>query len=153
MKRPIVLLVAAIALATVAGCASMRSTGPVKGADAVNADPAMTIDAVEAMVKVFPPALTPLVVKQADASAFGRNLLERLRERGYAIAEGDGAGSKATRAQAVLGAPFRYRMAPIAGTSMYELVLAIGDAKLSRLYIFDATENRLYPGGEWSRRE
>jgi hypothetical protein len=147
------MLMVAIALVTIAGCASMPETGSVKGTRVVDADPTMTADAIEAMVKVFPPALTPLVVRQADASAFGHNLLEGLRERGYAIAENDGAGSRATRAQAVLGAPFRYRMAPIAGTSMYELVLAVGDAKLSRLYIFDATENRLYPGGEWSRRE
>ena len=153
MKTPATMLMAALALAVLAGCASVPSSVTTQSVPAIGADPVVAADAVEAMARVFPPALTPLVVQQQDGGAFGRGLLDGLRKRGYAMVERDGAGGKTSRAQAVLGAPFTYRLAPIADTGMYELVLAVGDNKLSRLYVFNATDNRFYPGGEWSRRE
>jgi hypothetical protein len=153
MKAHATILVAVLALGGVTGCASLPATAPAQNRPVIDADPAIVADALETMVKVFPPALTPLVVRQTDAGAFGHSLLDGLRERGYAVIERDGAGDKSSRAKAVLGAPFTYRLAPIAGTGMYELVLTVGDNKLSRLYILNVTDSRIYPGGAWSRRE
>ena len=140
---------ATLTLGALAGCASIQPQARTHAYRVTNADPAVTGDAIDVMVKVFPPALTPLSVAPADGDAFGQSLLAGLRERGYAVAERRGSGRNAV----VAGAAFHYRLAPIVDSGMYELVLTVGDARLSRLYIFDTTQSRLTPGGEWSRKE
>jgi hypothetical protein len=105
------------------------------------------------MVKRFPPAQTRLAVNQAVDETFGRALIDGLRERGYSVIESPGKSRRSAGLLGDRGVPFGFRVSPVVGTGMYHLVLIVGEAELSRLYVMDVATSQVYAGGDWAFRE
>lgn len=122
--------VAALALA-LSGCALFG--GKRQGSYAVVAPPsqtqAMVSDSLVELVKLYPPAISRLSIdRKSAADAFGRELVNGLRKRGYAVVEGTEKGKADPSAL-----PLRYVMdEPMTG--FYRVMLRVGDQSLTRGY-------------------
>jgi hypothetical protein len=153
MSRHASFLLAAALAAGLAGCAATPSrqvsaTPPVEMLAATTQG-----DIVDLMVGLYPPAHTRLALTRPAHDALGQGLVGTLRERGYAIEEPE-IESRRRRPQASPGGlDFNYRLVPVHGDGLYELLVTVGKTRLSRVYALGGEGNALVPGGDWARRE
>ena len=57
------------------------------------------------------------------------------------------------QSHAASGLTFKYRLEPVRGDGLYELLVTVGNARLSRVYALDSEGSALAPVGDWARRE
>lgn len=153
MSRRASFVLTACLAAALGGCASAPSQ-PSTSAPPFELLAATTQeDIVELLVRLYPPAQTQLTLARPAQDALGQELVKTLRERGYAIEEPEVHGRRAAREVSVTGLAFSYQLAPIQGDALYELVVTVGQARLSRVYMLDGEGASLVPAGHWARRE
>lgn len=136
--------VAALALA-LSGCALFG--GKRHGSYAVVAPPSQTqaivADSLVELVKLYPPAISRLSIdRKSAADAFGRELVDGLRKRGYAVVEASGKGKANSSAL-----PLRYVMdEPMTG--FYRVMLRVGNQSLTRGYA--VSQAGVSPAAGWA---
>lgn len=138
------------------GCATVPQTGNFV-ADGDQAP--IAADAVQQLASLYAPAHTQFALRQATPDAFGKALVQSLRERGYQIIEYVEETTHANRANAAQQTPpadppgttaLRY-VFDAAGDDIYRLTLFVGNQTLSRPYT--ARGGVFTPTGAWSRKE
>jgi hypothetical protein len=138
----------AIALSIlVAGCAGMRYGNFIPDSP-INQQPIIQ-DAAVQLVRLYPPAQNTFALQQQTPDKFGRELVDELRARGYAVAEiGKFGQSPSTDTPGALA--LRYVL-DRPDANLYRLTLLIGSQTLSRPYREQFKD--LVPAGDWIRRE
>lgn len=110
-------------------------------------------DIVDLMLRMYAPAHTQLSLDRPVHDALGQGVVATLRERGYAIQEPEiGFGRQATSLPAI-GLTFNCRLELVRGDGLYELLVTVGNTRLSRVYALDSEGSALAPVGDWARRE
>jgi hypothetical protein len=155
MRKPFVFLVLAGFLA---GCVTQGSYG--RYGNFIETLPAaysarMVDDTVDRLSVLYPPAKTRFTLQQQPVDPFGKALVEKLREKGYAVIEpviqpGQTQGKDSEVPQPVHGADLRYVVDQL-GPSQYLVTMQVGNQSISRAY--RAAANSLTPDGYWARKE
>ena len=141
-----------------AGCATPGSYG--KYGNFIETLPAaystrMVDDTVDRLSALYPPAKTRFTLKQQAVDPFGKALVGKLRERGYAVMEpvpqsGQTQAKGSEVPQPAHGADLHYVIDQL-GTSQYLVTVQVGDQSISRAY--RAVGSNLTPDGCWVRKE
>jgi hypothetical protein len=156
----------AAALVCLAACGTTStSTGSVYG-NFIASVPAthekhMADDAARQLQLLYSPARTRLDLRQAPADGFGKQLVEQLRNQGYALqdvppspAAPSQSGTPAPAAgtpDAVEGVPFNYVLDAIASPKLYRVTLVLGSQTITRAYV--PQSEAVHPAGAWVRKE
>lgn len=149
----IIVFVALLALAVLAGCAKMQGKyGNFAEADSVE----LVQDAMSVLTANYLPAKTRLALVQETEDAFGSALVETLRANGYAVAEyvrpvkGDKYSSLVKKPD---GLAFAYLL-DVKGDELH-VFLHVGAETLSRMYRVQQSGDSLQyiPQGFWTRKQ
>lgn len=138
----------AIALSIlVAGCAGARyGYGNFIPDSPINQQPIIE-DAAGQLVRLYPPAQNTFALQEKTPDKFGRELVQELRGRGYAVAE-VGPSGKAPDSPGALALRYVFDRPD---ANLYRLTLLVGSQTLSRPYREQFAD--LVPAGDWIRRE
>lgn len=136
MKKLIVLLLAML----LSSCASIRygNFTPVSQ----DSDVYLAQDATSQLMHVYPPAQNTFCISQQVRDAFGINLIQGMRKKGYGVIENSFPKQKAN---------FFYVVDEIKSSNLYRVSLYIGPQSLSRVYV--KTNEKLLPISAWSHKE
>jgi hypothetical protein len=164
------LLSFAAALICLAGCAATGTgTGtPSTYGNFIAIAPAahekqLADDAARQLLLLYPPASTRLVLRQASADGFGKQLVELLRSQGYALQEVQPPVGMLTTAatpaptpaanapDAAASVAFNYVLDTIASPKLYRVTLVLGGQIISRAYV--PQSDAIHPAGAWVRKE
>lgn len=118
-------------------------------------------DAARQLLLLYPPASTRLDLRQASADGFGKQLVELLRGKGYALQEVQLPAAPPLTASTPAPAPnasdaaasvaFNYVLDAIASPKLYRVTLVLGGQTISRAYV--PQSEALHPAGAWVRKE
>jgi len=158
MRKPFIILLLAGFLG---GCVTQGSYG--RYGNFIETLPAaysarMVDDIVDRLSALYPPAKTRFTLQQQPVDPFGKALVEKLREKGYAVIEPviqpgqtqQTQGKVSEVPQPVHGADLRYVVDQL-GPSQYLVTMQVGNQSISRAY--RAAANSLTPDGYWARKE
>ena len=112
-------------------------------------------DSLAILRGVYPPARTRLhLVRDAD-DAFGAELLEAMRESGYAVSEYVALSEKAIQTAPLHSLAFDYRLIESSQERQVRLALIVGNESLSRQYaVQEAADGlALVPTSYWVRKQ
>jgi hypothetical protein len=144
-------------LACLAGCAANRMAhapayGNVLAAPVPAQANGIAADAAARLIASYPPARTRFALQHAAQDGFGRELLERLRSQGYAIAEFSSQTPDAAPPPSAVGAiALRYVLDMAAEPDLVRLTLYAGSESLTRAYLLQGGAAR--PASAWIRGE
>ncbi|NMB57961.1 MAG: conjugal transfer protein TrbH [Chloroflexi bacterium] len=155
MRKPFIILLLAGFLG---GCVTQGSYG--RYGNFIETLPAaysarMVDDTVDRLSALYPPAKTRFTLEQQAVDPFGKALVGKLRERGYAVMEpltqpGQSQAKGSEVPQPVPGPDLRYVVDQL-GASQYLVTVKVGSQSISRAY--RASANSLAPDGYWVRKE
>ena len=104
--------------------------------------PAEGQDAVQQLIRIYPPAQNTFCLNQKVTDGFGRSLIQEMRKKGYGVIENVQPKQKAN---------FFYVVDEIELGQLYRVSLYINSQALSRLY--DSNKNQLASVSAWSHKE
>lgn len=143
---------AALALVAIgfAGCVANSNSRPsydygdfISQSAATELRETLVTDTVKQLVSLYPPASTRFDLTQPVADLYGAQLVQSLRQNGYALSE----SAPSTNAQGLI---LRY-VVDSPEENLYRVTLQLGSQSLSRAY---QTQNeKISPAGAWVRRE
>ena len=155
MRKPFIILLLAGFLA---GCVTQGSYG--RYGNFIETLPAaysalMVDDTVDRLSALYPPAKTRFTLQQQPVDPFGKTLVGKLREKGYAVIEpviqpGQTQAKDSEVPQPFHGADLRYVVDQL-GASQYLITVQVGNQSISRAY--RAAGINLTPDGYWVRKE
>lgn len=99
-------------------------------------------DAVQQLIRIYPPAQNTFCLNQKVTDGYGRSLIQEMRKKGYGVIENVQQKQKAN---------FFYVVDEIELGQLYRVSLYINSQALSRLY--DSNKNQLAPVSAWSHKE
>lgn len=140
---------AALLLASLAGCAINQPYGNFTQNSPAVYDQKMADDAVAQLVAVYPPASTRFDLLHLTPDTFGLTLVKSLRAKGYALLEFEPAAKAAPQTAPSL--PLRYVLDQVPGSNLYRVTLLVGNQSLTRAYA--SQDGSVYPAGVWVRKE
>lgn len=135
-------------LTTLSGCTATHENlnGQAPGA----LTQIMAQDSARQLAALYPPARTRLELKQSSKDAFGRSLVDSLRQKGYSLAEAGTNGPHSTpKTSSEL--PLQYVMDNPIKNSLYRVSIRVGGQSISRAYILK--KGQLTPAGFWVNQE
>ena len=143
------LLLAIVALVTVlSGCVYQQRVGNFSDLNSTVIQADLVSDATKQLMVLYPPAKTRFDIRQPTTDAFGAGLIERMREKGYAIDE----SNKSSNSDApVKGVQLKYVLDRLDSVSLYRITLLVGSQSLSRAYV--VADGTVMPAGSWTRQE
>ncbi len=136
MKKLSVLLLAIL----LSSCANMRYgnfTPASEGKDLYLAQ-----DAVSQLTHIYPPARNTFCIRQKICDAFGIQLIQEMRKKGYGVIENVHPRQKAN---------FFYVVDVTERDHLYRVSLYVNSQTLSRMYA--KTHGKLVPVSPWSHKE
>jgi len=142
-----ILAVSAIA-AILFGCAQQTRVGNYSELSSTVVQADLVSDATKQLMVLYPPAKSHFTIQQPTTDAFGSGLVDRMRDKGYAVQESS--KEKAT-VTANDGLPLGYVVDRLDDASLYRVTLLIGAQTLSRAYV--VSDGAVTPAGSWSRKE
>lgn len=142
--------VLALVAINLTGCAANTNSRPsydygdfIPQSAAAELREALVTDTVKQLVALYPPASTRFDLGHAAIDPYGANLVQSLRQNGYALSE----STPSSNAQALI---LRY-VVDSPEENLYRVTLQLGSQSLSRAY---QTQNEVIsPAGAWVRRE
>jgi hypothetical protein len=155
-------IVLCLMLTALGACQTMTPPESNQGAAQMTAPTegkAIALDVVKKLVILYPPARTRFDLRQTASDNFGRELVEQMRSKGYAIEEYKPASAqKPPLAQAATGtnagAPatsFAYFIDQASDSGIYWVTLTIDRHSLTRAY--QAGAGSISPASYWVRKE
>jgi hypothetical protein len=145
MRTILVIVAAAMMLG---GCAQQQRVGNFADLNSTVVQADLVSDATKQLMVLYPPAKTHFDIRQPTTDPFGAGLIERMREKGYAIEE----SNKTSKTDApVKGVQLRYVLDRLDAESLYRITLLVGSQSLSRAYV--VADGTVTPAGSWTRQE
>jgi len=137
-------LIGLISVALVTGCATPKYGNLTTNAP-YDVNLSIVDDAVQRLETLYPPASTQLNIGQpvAKTDTFGNNLVNSLRNKGYAVQE------YSEKSRPSDGLTLRYILDASSATELYRLKLIVGGDVLTRAYT--DYNNMLAPAGSWAK--
>lgn len=140
-----------VLLLSLAGCASHPYGNFVKQPLESFNEGKLATDAVKEMAMLYPPAKTQLNFQQTTPDPFGKALIQKLRDKGYAVWEYAPKAKNQVSLPHFQGMPVHYVVDQFEGTELYRVTLEIGAQSLTRAYRIH--HQTLMPAGDWVRKE
>lgn len=109
----------------------------------------MATDSVRQLSVLYPPARTRFVFKQSTQDAFGKSLINSLRQKGYSLVETQ--GGQQTNVLTISETPLRYVVDEPIKNSLYRVTIRVGQQSISRAYRLK--KGILKSAGFWVRQE
>lgn len=147
------LLLASIIVPLASGCLPLASREqPSYGNQVGNSGPAvmtatLVTDTVAQVSALYPPTAAGFYLLQDAPDAFGKGLVQGLRQQGYQILS----ASDVVGPHLPPGLKLAYLVDAPPGTDVYRITVFIGPDSISRAYVPTAT-GAVAPAGPWSRR-
>jgi hypothetical protein len=117
----------------------------------ISIDQQIANDALKQLSMLYPPAKTRFVLKQPTPDVFGSELVNGLREAGYALQEYSQKPQPKPDSRPETGLPLMYVLDQAKDDHLYRLTIQIGDQAINRPY---RQENgTVVPAGYWARKE
>lgn len=165
------LIIAALFLLGLAGCAPQSQFGNFIEQQAVLDQTQLARDAITKIIELYPPGKTRFELQQPTLDRFGIALVRGLREHGYAVLEfapepvsitpnkpaTNSASSTlekkaaTTNTSQAAALPLHYLIDQLADTELYRVTIQAGNSTLSRAY--QQKNAGPTPAGSWAYKE
>ena len=152
------------------GCATQAPYGNYLAKSAKIDQTQLAVEAVNQLVRLYPPAWSRFEMKQPTEDPFGQSLVKGLRESGYAVlelksiaTETDTNEESATPEEPIVKVPSASESYPLSyvldsyvlgnagDPDLYRLILMVGTQSIMRPYLYQ--NGKLIPAGYWVRKE